>query len=97
MKLPKSESVLKRMRDARLRELRQTGFVIAGSLVKFQGHSSMYLTDKADARTRTLYIPLARLKEVKKWNKNHKKARIALQELSEIQRAILRLEIRKGS
>lgn len=96
MNLPKSLALLKRMRGTRLRALRGSGFVIAGSLVSFPAHRSMYLTDKVKGKTRTLYIPLDRLEEVRQWNENHKRARRLISELSKIQRAILVLEIRSA-
>jgi hypothetical protein len=80
------------MREARLRRLRALGPVLAGSLVRFPNHNSRYLTDKVRGKTRTLYIPLDRLEEVKAWNQNHKEARRLLRELSEIQRQLLRAE-----
>jgi len=94
VRLPKSLSLLRRMRDARLRELGRLGPMLAGSLVVFPRHSSRYLTDKMAGKTRTLYVPLGRLKEVTVWNQHHKKARRLLTELSEIQRAMLLAEIR---
>jgi hypothetical protein len=93
MRLPKSPTVLRQMRQARLRRLRAMGFVLAGSLVRFPAHTSLYLTDKVKGKTRTLYIPLSRLEEVKEWNVNYKLAKRLLAELSEIQRKLLVAEI----
>jgi len=95
MRIPKSMSLLRRMRDARLRQLRRLGPMLGGSLVVFPGHSSRYLTDKAAGKTRTLYVPLGRLKEVERWNKNWQAARQLTRELSQLQRAILRKEIER--
>ena len=95
MRIPKSMSLLRRMRDARLRQLGRLGPMLGGSLVVFPGHSSRYLTDKAAGKTRTLYVPLGRLKEVERWNKNWQAARQLTQELSQLQRAILRKEIER--
>lgn len=92
MRIPKSLSLLRRMRDARLRHLGRLGPMLGGSLVVFPGHSSRYLTDKVAGKTRTLYIPLGRLKEVERWNKSWRTARKLLRELSALQRAILRRE-----
>ena len=94
MRLPRSPTILRRMRQGRLRSLRSPGFVLAGSLVRFPKHQSLYLTDKVRGRTRTLYIPLARLDEVKEWNAHYKEGRRLMAELSEIQRALLCGEIR---
>jgi hypothetical protein len=94
MKLPRSAGNLRRMHQARLRRLRRIDTVLAGSLVRQPGHNSLYLTDKVRGKTRTLYIPLSRLEEVKRWNRQAKEARELLAELSEIQRALLHAEIR---
>lgn len=93
MNLPKARGVLIRMIQSRLKRLRSLGPFLAGSLVAMPKHNSRYLTDKVDRTTRTLYIPLARLREVKRWNADFKMARQLLRELSEIQRALLRAEI----
>ena len=93
MNLPKEKGTLKRMRDARLGNLHNIGPCLAGSLVKFPKHNSLYLTDKVKGKTRTLYIPLDRLDEVKQWNANHKQAKQLLDELNQIQRALLHGEI----
>ena len=93
MDLPKAKGTLRRMRDARLRKLHEIGPVLAGSLVTFPKHNSLYLTDKVKGKTRTLYIPLDRLDEVKQWNANHKHAKQLLDELNQIQRALLQEEI----
>ena len=93
MKLPRARGVLRKMSQSRLRRLRTLGPFLAGSLVSLPKHNSRYLTDKVGQTTRTLYIPLARLREVKRWNADFKKARQLLRELSEIQRSLLRAEI----
>lgn len=93
MDLPKAKGVLRRMSDTRLRKLHEIGPCLAGSLVKFPNHNSLYLTDKVKGKTRTMYIPLDRLEEVKQWNADHKHAKQLLDELSQIQRALLKGEI----
>lgn len=89
MNLNLPSGVLRRMRTARIKRLRSLGHVLAGSLVRQPKHSSLYLTDKPKGKTRTMYIPLALLEDVKRWNANYKQARILLRELSEIQRELL--------
>ena len=93
MRLPKTLGVLRRMRQSRLARLRRLGPVLAGSLVRLPGHRSLYLTDTARGKTRTLYIPLDRLEEAKAWNARYKEARRLLTELCAIQRALLCGEI----
>lgn len=82
------------MLKARLKKLRRIETVLGGSLVEMPGHSSLYLTDKQDGKTRTMYIPLDHLEEAKEWNRNWKDAKRLLKEISEVQRALLREEIR---
>jgi hypothetical protein len=93
VKLPKARGVLRRMSQARLRRLRRIGPCLAGSLVRQPGHRSRYLTDKVRGKTRTLYIPLDLLDEVRRWNDHFKEARKLLQELTAVQRALLVAEI----
>lgn len=93
MWLPKSPTLLRRMRQARFGRLRELGQVIGGSLVRFPNHNSLYLTDKVRGKTRTMYVPLDYLGEVKRWNANHRRAKRLLAELSEIQRRLLVAEI----
>jgi hypothetical protein len=93
MRLPQSTSLLRRMRDARLRQLRCLGPMLGGSLVRFPHHSSLYLTDKCRGKTRTLYIPLHCLQEVQQWHASFVAAKRLIAELSEIQRKLLRVEI----
>jgi len=94
MRLSSSPTILKQMRQARLRRLRRLGFVLAGSLVSQPKHTSRYLTDPVRGKTRTLYIPLDRLDEVKTWNAEYREGKRLLRELSAIQRALLIGEIR---
>lgn len=95
MRLPEAVGVLRRMRAARVRRLREAaGPLLAGSLVALPGHRSLYLTDKAGGKTRTLYVPLDLLEEVKRWNARHREVKRLLAELAEVQRALLVAEIR---
>lgn len=93
MDLPKARGVLRRMLKARVKKLRNIDTVLGGSLVQMPEHSSRYLTDKKNGKTRTMYIPLDHLEEAKQWNKNWKEAKKLLKEISQIQRALLKEEI----
>ena len=96
MELPESIGALRRMRDGRQKKLREIGPMLKGSLVKMPKHTSLYLTSSKKGKTRTMYIPLDRLEEAKEWNANYKEAKELLEELCEIQRALLQAEIKKG-
>ena len=86
--------ILRRMLDARLRTLHAVpAGLLAGSLVRLPGHRSRYLTEKVAGKTRTLYIPLDRLEEVTRWNRNFQEAKRLLRELADLQRKRLVAEI----
>jgi hypothetical protein len=82
MWLPESPTALRRLRQASLRQLPDTGFVLSGNLVRFPRYTSLYLTNKVRGKTRTLYIPLNRLDGVKQWNANYTAVRLFVRELS---------------
>jgi len=92
MELPESVSVLERMRQSRLDKLHRIGPVLAGSLMKRKDQTGYYLTDKVRGKTRTTYVSEEMYAEAKQWNANHKEAKQLLDELSEIQRVLLREE-----
>ena len=93
MDLPDSASSLKRMSETRLKKLRQIGPMIAGSIVDVPERYACYLTDKVRGKTRTVCIPKELVDEVGEWNENYREAKRLVQELDEIQRAVLRKKI----
>ena len=106
MNLQKHPTVLRRSREARLRRLRQARPFLAASLVRInrtcgnprcrcargQKHPGWYLTYKLQAKTHTLYVPLASLPEVQQWVLEHRRLKLLLQEISQLSLAILRAE-----
>jgi hypothetical protein len=93
MDLPASTGTLKRMRDARLKQLQKIGPLVAGSLVPVANRNVYYLTDKVKKKTRTVCVPAELVDQCREWNENHKKAKTLLEELDAIQRALLQGEI----
>jgi hypothetical protein len=89
--LPITYTALLRMRDSILEKNRVMGPVLAGSLVKNKG-TGYVLTDKVRGKTRTMYIAEQMYEQAKVWNERHREAKRLLQELSEIQRELIRLE-----
>jgi hypothetical protein len=73
-------------RQAALRRLGQIGPFLEGSLCSFQrpGCSTpgWHLTFKQRAKTRTVYVPMDLVPEVKKWNRAHKQLKKLLREVS---------------
>jgi hypothetical protein len=54
-------------------------------------HKAMYFTWKENKESRSLYVPVSMHKEVIQWEKNYKKLKRLIKQLSDIQRDILRL------
>ncbi|OQC32997.1 MAG: hypothetical protein BWX70_00463 [Verrucomicrobia bacterium ADurb.Bin070] len=88
MKLPPAS----RKRAAASHALETLGPVIDGSLCEIHrgGSTRWQLTDRPAGKTRTLYVPAARVREVRQWTANWKKAKELLKELSEASREELR-------
>lgn len=93
-----------RQRQARLKEIQNIGPFIAGSMVKIahtcgnsnckcargEKHVNYYLTYKEKRKTRTKYIPVAMEEEVKKWTEEYKRLKKLIEEVSELQKKIIK-------
>lgn len=98
MKIPKHPTLIRRQLQARLKELHPQSPVLAASLVlihrrcgrpgchcrKGQGHPTHYLTCKQEGKTRTVYVPLALLKEVQLWIREHRRLKTLTQHISQL-------------
>lgn len=94
MELTDNQARLIQMRETRQKRLRELGPVMAGSLVRRKDQSGYYLTDKVHGKTRTAHVSEQMYEQAKEWNSNHREAKLLLEELSEIQRALLKIESR---
>lgn len=96
-------------RDSLIKRLRKTGLFVGGSIVEIERacgnpncrcrkgkkHLGYYLTWKENKKTRTLYIPVDLVDEVKKWNEQYQLIRGIVQEVSELQREAIRRHVRE--
>ena len=88
-----------------LRQLQSIGPLIDGSLViinratrpgtkKYPGYFLTYKPPRTHpgqpSKTRTLYVPVALVDEVKTWSEECAKVRLLIREISEVQRDIIR-------
>ena len=80
-------------RQAALRRLGRIGPFLEGSLCSFQrpGCSTpgWHLTFKQKAKTRTVYVPMGLVPEVKKWNRAHKQLKQFIRAVSRHSLAII--------
>jgi len=97
-KIPKHPTLIRRHLQARLKEFRAQGPLLAASLVlvhrrcgrpgchchKGQGHPTHYLTCKQEGKTRTVYVPQDLLKEVQSWIREHQRLKQLSQHISQL-------------
>lgn len=96
MRIPRRPTQVRRMSDARIRQLRAAGPVLGASLVQIakqcgrsgchcqhgEKHVGTYLTFKEQGKTRTVYVPLELRKEVARWIAEHRRLKQLMRELS---------------
>ena len=106
MNIPKHPTLIRRMRDARLKKLAQVGPLLAGSIVKQRvrcgrpgcrcakdpagRHVKTVITQTVKGKTRTVYVPIDLVEEVKTWAAEHKRVKALLKEISELSWALVR-------
>ena len=110
MDIPEHPTLIRRMLDARLRQVATTKPVLAASLVQIakhcgrqgchcqQGgpkHVGHYLTYKVQGKTRTVYVPLDLLHDVRSWVDEHKRLKNLLHEIHQLTVALLRAKARQ--
>jgi len=101
------KKLLKKRTDL-VRQFRSIGPLLDGSLViinraskpggeKYPGHFLTYKPPRTNpgkpSKTKTLYVPVGMVQEVKKWSEECAKARYLIREISEIQREIIRMHV----
>ena len=102
-----STGVLESRRDARIRELASVGPLLQGSLTKIrvscgnlncrcargEKHHSHILTKKVRGKTKSLYVPVDMVEEVRGWIEEHRRAKRLLKEISELNEKIIRAHV----
>jgi hypothetical protein len=90
MKLPKHPTLLRRMRDARVKQLFARRPPLAASLGR-QAGGCWHLTLKQRGKTRTVYVPRDLKDEVQEWVQEHRRLKRLLKEITLLQLALIRL------
>jgi hypothetical protein len=85
--------MLKKRREAKRRQLAQIGPIVQGSLVsvkhKHCKHVAHMLTFTVKGRTKSVYVPIDMVEEVKQWSRNFKQAKTLSKEISKLSLAII--------
>ena len=109
MRVPEHPTLIRRMLDARLAKLPTDKPVLAASLTQVSKHcgrsachcrrggpphTAWHLTFKAKGKTRTVYVPLDLLDEVRSWLAEHKRLKALLAEVHELAVALVKTHAR---
>ena len=89
MKIPKRPTLLRRLRDARVRELAARCPPLAASLGR-QAGGGAHVTWKHRGKTRTVYVPKDLTEEVTASIREHQRLRRLLREISQLQLVLIR-------
>jgi hypothetical protein len=104
MRIPDHPTLIRRMRDARVKKLAAERPVLAGSLVRIarhcgrpgchcqtgEKHVGWYLTRPVKGKTQTTYVPQELLEEVQGWTQEYRRLKRLVAEISELNRALIR-------
>ena len=82
-----------RARQATLRQIAQIGPFLEGSLSAFKRPGCVqpgwHLTFKQQGRTRTLYVPMALVAQVKQWTRNYRQLKRLIRQVTRHSRALI--------
>lgn len=90
MRVPKHPTVIRRMRDARVRQLIARCPPLAASLGR-QRSGGWHVTLKQAGKTRTVYVPADLKQEVQASIQEHRRLKRLLREITQLQLALIRL------
>jgi hypothetical protein len=90
MKLPKHPTLLRRMRDARVKQLVPRCPPLAASIGTQRG-GGCQLTLKRRGKTRTVYVPKELKDEVESWVQEHRRLKRLSREITALQLELIRL------
>jgi len=109
VRIPQHPTLIRRMLASRLKRLPTTKPVLAASLVQFRKscgvpschcmkggpkHPSQHLTFLDRGKTRSVYVPLDLLPEVRAWIAEHHRLKQLLREISQLTLALVRTHVR---
>ena len=90
MKMPQYPTLLRRLRDARVKQLQARCPPLAASLGRQRGGGA-HVTLKQRGKTRTVYVPTDLMEEVSASIQEHRRLKTLLREITQLQLALIRL------
>jgi hypothetical protein len=109
MRVPSHPTLIRRMLEARLKKLAPQGPALAATLSLVEKtcgqpscvcrhggpkHTAHHLTLKQDGRTRTVYVPVDLLDDVRQWVSEHQRLRQLQAEISQLTLALVTTHVR---
>ena len=108
MRIPEHPTLIRRMLNARLKQLPTSTPILAASLVLAQTrcgrpncrchhggplHTAHHLTSKEHGKTRTVHVPKDLLTEVRTWVAQHRRLKTLLREIHQLSLALVRTHV----
>ena len=108
MRMPKSINTLKRQIDAKIKSLGEAGTFMSGSLIQKRWkcakpdcicnrtgklHTGYAVTSKVKGKTRSVYVPVSMVDEVKVWVKEYKRIQKVMKEINVLAEQVIRLQV----
>ena len=107
MKIPTHPTLIRRMRDGRLKELAQPKPLLGASLVRIkrrcgrpgchcqrgQKHEGFYVTLKREGKTKTVYVPKDLVAEVRSWIEQNRRMKRLMREITDLNLALIRSHV----
>jgi hypothetical protein len=106
--MPKSINTLKRQIDAKIKSLGEAGTFMSGSLIQKRWkcakpdcicnrtgklHTGYAVTSKVKGKTRSVYVPVSMVDEVKGWVKEYKRVQKVMKEINALAEQVIRLQV----
>ena len=92
MNIPKHPTLIRKMRDARIKKLTPRCVPLAASLGR-QVSGGWHITRTQAGKTRTVYVPKNLKEEVEASIREHRRIRTLLQEITQLELALIRSHV----
>ena len=108
MRMPKSINTLQRQIEAKIKSLGEAGTFMSGSLIQKRWkcakpecicnrtgklHTGYAVTSKVKGKTRSVYVPVSMVDEVKGWVKEYKRVQKVMKEINALAEQVIRLQV----
>jgi hypothetical protein len=110
VRIPQHPTLIRRMLDSRLKRLQTQKPILAASLVQFRKacgvpschcmrggakHVSQHLTFKEGGKSRSVYVPVDLVADVRSWIEEHRRLKQLLREINQLTLALVRTHVQQ--